>query len=88
MQNLRLTSNTYAGKLFARWDPVKGVKSYEVQICPDPAVEVNFRPLTPATGGNYVIEDRDSMTRQWLRVRGVSKKSVGPWSQLANKVVP
>jgi hypothetical protein len=88
VQNLRLTSNTYAGKLFARWDPVRGAKSYEVQICADPPTEENFRPLTPATAGTYVIADLPSMTRQWLRVRGVSKKSVGPWSQMANKVVP
>ena len=27
-------------------------------------------------------------TRVWVRVRGVSKASVGPWSQPAGKVVP
>ena len=85
---MRLTSNTFAGKLFARWGPVKGAKSYEVEICADPPVEENFHSLTPSTSGTYVIEDLASATRQWLRVRGVSKKSVGPWSQLANKVVP
>jgi hypothetical protein len=88
VQNLRLTSNTYAGKLFARWDPVKGAKSYEVQICADPLVEENFHSITPSTASNCVIEDLPSATRQWLRVRGVAKKSVGPWSQIANKVVP
>ena len=40
----------------------------------DPPVEANFRPLTPNTAGTYVIEDLPSMTRQWLRVRGVPKE--------------
>ena len=75
---MRLASNTFAGKLFARWGPVKGAKSYEVEICADPPVEENFHSLTPSTSGTYVIEDLASATRQWLRVRGVSKKSVGP----------
>ncbi len=88
VQDLRLTSNTFAGRLFARWEPVKGVSSYEVQICPDPVVEANWRGLTPSTASNYVIEGLPSATRQWLRVRAVTKKAVGPWSQLANKVVP
>jgi hypothetical protein len=88
VENLRLTSNTFAGKLFARWNPVKGAKSYEVQICADPPTDAGWRSLTPSAASTYVIEDLTSATRVWLRVRAVSKKTVGPWSQLANKVVP
>lgn len=86
--NLRVTSNTYSGKLFLRWTPVRGAKSYEVQICADPLVVANYVSLQPSPGSSITLEDLPSATRQWLRVRAIAKNSQGPWSVQVDKVVP
>ena len=88
VQSLKLTSNTYAGKLFACWAPVRGAKAYELQISPDPVTPSSWRSLKPSTTSRTVIEDLTSAAKMWLQVRAVSKRTEGPWSQPACKVVP
>jgi hypothetical protein len=43
--DLKLTSNSYGGVLLARWKPLRGAKSYEVQICADPPSETSCGPF-------------------------------------------
>jgi hypothetical protein len=88
VQDLKLTSNSYTGKLFARWKPLRGAKFYEVQICPDPVSDSGWRLVKASPASNTVIEDLTSATKMWIQVRGVAKKAAGAWSQPACKVVP
>jgi hypothetical protein len=88
VQDLKLTSNSHTGKLFARWKPLRGAKFYEVQICPDPVSDAGWRLVKASPASNTVIEDLTSATRMWIQVRGVAKKAAGAWSQPACKVVP
>jgi hypothetical protein len=88
VDDLKVTSNSYNGVLFARWKPLRGAKSYEVQICADPVVETNWRSIKPSPASKTEIDDLTSGVRIWVRVRGVAKKLVSPWSQPAGKVVP
>jgi hypothetical protein len=86
--DLKVMSNSYSGVLFARWKPLRGAKSYEVQLCADPVVEANWRSIKPSPASKTEIDNLASGTKIWVRVRGVAKKLVGPWSQPAGKVVP
>jgi hypothetical protein len=88
VQDLKLTSNSHTGKLFARWKPLHGAKFYEVQICPDPVSDSGWRLVKASPASNTVIEDLPSATKRWIQVRGVAKKSAGAWSQPACKVIP
>jgi hypothetical protein len=86
--DLKLTSNSHGGVLFARWKPVRGAKSYEVQICTDPSNETNWRSIKPSPSSSERIENLVSGTKMWVRVRGVARKTTGAWSQPACRVVP
>jgi len=86
--DLKLTSNSYAGVLFAKWQPVSGVTTYEVQICADPLTAAGWRSITPSTASKTEIDNLTSGTRMWVQVRAAAGKIVGPWSQPACKVVP
>jgi len=86
--DLKLTSNCYGGVLLARWKPLRGTKSYEVQICADPPSETCWRSIKPSPTSSEKIEDLVSGTKMWVRVRGVARNLVGPWSQPAGKIVP
>jgi hypothetical protein len=86
--DLKVTSNSYSGTLFARWKPLRGTKTYEVQLCADPAVDAHWRSIKPSPSSSTTIEGLVPGTKMWVRVRGVAKKIVGPWSQPACKVVP
>jgi hypothetical protein len=86
--DLKLISNSYSGVLFARWKPLRGAKSYEVQICADPPNETHWRSIKPSPSSSEKIGDLISGTKMWVRVRGVARKTTGAWSQPACKVVP
>jgi hypothetical protein len=88
VDDLKVTSNSYNGVLFARWKPLRGAKSYEVQLCPDPVVETGWRSIKPSPASKTEIDNLTSGVKMWVRVRGVAKKIAGPWSQPAGKVVP
>jgi len=86
--DLKLTSNSYSGVLFARWKPLRGAKSYEVQICADPTNETNWRSIKPSPCSSEMIENLVPGTKMWVRVRGVARKTTGAWSQPACRIVP
>jgi hypothetical protein len=86
--DLKVTSNSYSGVLLARWKPLRGAGTYEVQLCADPVVEANWRSIKPSTSSSTRIEDLAPGRKMWVRVRAVAKKLVGPWSQPAGMIVP
>jgi hypothetical protein len=88
VEDLKVSSNSYSGVLFAKWKPLRGAKSYEVQVCRDPVVEENWRSIKPSPASKAEIEHLTSGQKIWVRVRAVAKKLAGPWSQPAGKVVP
>jgi hypothetical protein len=88
VEDLKVSSNSYSGVLHAKWKPLRGAKSYEVQICPDPVVEDNWRSIKPSPASKAEIDRLAPGQKIWVRVRAVAKKLAGPWSQPAGKVVP
>ena len=43
VENLQLASNGAPGRLYARWQPLYGAKSYEVETCEDPVSDEEVR---------------------------------------------
>jgi hypothetical protein len=86
--DLKVTSNSYNGVLFAKWKPVRGARTYEIQLCPDPVTQTGWRSIKPSTSSRAEIDGLTPGARIWVQVRAVAKKLVGPWSQPASKIVP
>ena len=86
--NLSITAGDNAGELDLQWDPVNGVKSYNVQICPDPITEAGWVAKPDVTKSKAVILGLTSGNKVWARVRAVGPGGIGAWSDPATKIVP
>ncbi len=90
VENLSVTVGDDDGELELSWDPVRGAKSYEIQVCPDPITPANWRSLAPSTKSKKTLKNLPSGQRTWVRVRAIAPKEEndGAWSDPAVKVVP
>jgi hypothetical protein len=86
--NLRVETNGFAGRLKLRWEPVRRAKVYQVQLSSDPQLEANWTTVDPSPSSTMTLDRLVSGQRIWVRVRGVARGIVGPWSQFADKIVP
>ena len=86
--NLSITAGDNAGELDLQWDPVNGVKSYNVQIGPDPITEAGWVAKPDVTKSKAVVLGLTSGNKVWARVRAVGPGGIGAWSDPATKIVP
>ena len=87
VMDLVLTAGDFEGTLDAMWHPVRGAKSYEVQISPDPPG--TWAQKMASGKSSATIEGLTSGAKIWVRVRAVgADNQPGPWSDPAVKVVP
>ena len=88
--SLSVTAGDDAGELDVTWDPVRGAKSYQVQISSDPMTPESWRDVSPAASSRKRISGQTSGTRVWVRVRAIAPKEAnnGAWSDVATKIVP
>jgi hypothetical protein len=86
--NLRVETNGYTGRLKLRWQPVRGAKAYQVQLCPDPMTDTSFVTARVSTRSRLTLDGLTSATKQWVRVRGVIGDITGEWSEPVGKIVP
>ena len=85
--DLVLSAGDFDGTLDAMWHPVRGAKSYEVQISPDPPG--TWTQKMASGKSSATIEGLTSGAKLWVRVRAVgADNKPGPWSDPAVKVVP
>jgi hypothetical protein len=84
--NLRLESGTNSGKIIARWDKVVGAKIYVVEMTEDPLVEDNFKTIGPSSKTRFEFIGLDPGKKYWVRVAGIGKDGVGPYSDPAGKI--
>ena len=74
--DLVLTAGDKEGTLDAAWDPVRGVKSYEVQFSPDPPTSSSWAFKLSAGKSSATLERLTSGARIWVRcgpsVRGIA----------------
>lgn len=86
---LVLSQGDFEGTLDMVCAPVRGAKSYEIQISADPPTTTSWTAKMTATKSSATIEGLTSGAKLWARVRAVgADNKPGPWSDPAVKVVP
>ena len=88
VSNLSITSGDNAGELDLQWDPVQGVKSYEIQTSPEPVTATSWSNQPSVTKSKTAVTGLTSGARMWVRVRAVNPAGQGAWSEIATKIVP
>ena len=88
VQDLKLTINGFPGRLHARWKPLRGGVSYDVQISATPADEASWANMPGSSKSFTSVEGLTSGTRMFVRVRAIGKSPAGPWSEPIGKIVP
>lgn len=84
---LVLSAGDFEGTLDAMWHPVRGARSYELQVSPDPPT--TWTQKMASGKSSATVNGLASATKMWVRVRAVgAKNQAGPWSDPAVKVVP
>jgi hypothetical protein len=85
--DLVLSAGDFEGTLDAMWQPVRGAKSYEIQVSPDPPS--TWTQKMASGKSSATVPGLASATKLWVRVRAVgASNQAGPWSDPATKVVP
>jgi hypothetical protein len=86
---LVLSHGDFEGTLDMVCAPVRGAKSYEIQLSPDPPTLTSWTAKMTARKSSGTIEGLTSGAKLWARVRAVgADNKPGPWSDPATKVVP
>lgn len=90
VQNLTITAGDDEGELDLAWDPVRGAKSYQIQISPDPITPTSWTDVAPAGKSRKSLSGLERGARMWVRVRAIAPKEEnnGAWSDPAVKTVP
>lgn len=83
--NLQLSEGDHAGQLHAQWKPVKGSRSYEVQVQAGDTLlmgDDNWKNGAIATGSKCDLSGLPSHQLVWVRARaiGAGDGNVGAWS--------
>jgi len=85
--DLVLSQGDFDGTLDLVCQPVRGAKSYEIQVSPDPPG--TWTPKMTASKSSATLEGLTSGAKLWVRVRAIgADNQPGPWSDPATKVVP
>ncbi len=88
VSNLSLTSGDAEGELDAQWDPIRGARSYELQLSPDPVTSNSWVNKPSVTKSKAVFTGLTSGAKMWVRVRAVGAAGQGAYSDVATKIVP
>ena len=87
--DLVLSEGDFDGTLDGVWKPLRGAKSYEIQISADPPTGTSWAAKMTASKSSATVEGLTSGAKLWARVRAVgADNKPGPWSDPAVKVVP
>lgn len=90
VQSLALSAGDNDGELDATWDPVRGARSYQVQVSAEPISPTSWRDVAPVSKSRKALSGLPSGSRTWVRVRAIAAKEEfnGGWSDPAVKTVP
>lgn len=76
------------GEVSATWDPVKGARSYVVEMSTDINNPDAWEYQTTTTKGKVVLSGLESGKRIWIRVAPVNSAGPGAYCDPATKTVP
>ena len=87
--DVQISPGDYAGQLHPHWHPVKGARSYEVQMMVSDTLlmdEAAWKNGTISTESKCDLNGLPSHQLVWIRVRaiGAGSGNVGPWSDAAS----
>lgn len=85
-ENFSVKAGRYSGSMELRWNPVPLVRSYNVQVCPDPLDEEKFSQVAVVTRSNYLVRDLVPGQKYWLRVAAVAPAGQGAWCSAIMRV--
>jgi hypothetical protein len=88
VEGMKLTINGFPGRLHARWKPLRGAMSYDVQVSATPDTESSWVNVSGSSKSFTTLEELTSGTRMYVRVRGIGKSPAGPWSEPIGRIVP
>lgn len=84
--NLRLESGSNSTKILAHWDRVVGAKIYVVEMTEDPLVDENFKAAGTSSKTRFEFTNLMPGKKYWVRVAGIGKDGIGPYSDPAGKI--
>jgi len=73
------------GEIDLVWDPIRDADGYDVEICHDIAGAGPWKQCGATVQSKLTIKNLSSRTRYWFRVRAVSGKGEGDWSDPVTK---
>ena len=76
------------GEIILNWEPVRGARSYVVEITTDANVPSSWKHKTNVTESSASIRGLTSGTKFWFRVAGVGAAGQGPYSGPESKYAP
>lgn len=87
--NLRLKEAKGTKQMKVLFDALAGAKSYKIEMTTDVTDDNSWTEalLTISSRGN-LLTGLTSGQRIWVRVAGVGKKGLGPYSDVATRIVP
>jgi hypothetical protein len=85
---LEITIGDHDGELDLSWNPVSGVRSYEIQLSPDPPTNTTWTHAATSTKSSTTISDLTPGTRYWFRVSAITAGGQSDWSDPATKTAP
>jgi hypothetical protein len=88
VMSLYATAGDDAGEADLSWEPVPGVKSYEIQTSPDPVTATSWAHGGISTKSKATLAGLPSGGLCHFRVRAVGANGAGPWSDSASKRIP
>ena len=88
--DLAVSEGDNPGSLDAMWKPVRGARSYEIQVnTVNPDVEANWSFKKSTSKSSDTVAGLTSGAKAWVRVRAIGgHDDAGPYSDPATKVVP
>jgi hypothetical protein len=85
---LSATSGDKPGEIDLAWDPVREADGYEIEFSRESTAPVTWHASAATSQSKTTLTELASGLRLWFRVRAVSTKGVGPWSDPVTKYVP
>ncbi|MFA5793583.1 MAG: fibronectin type III domain-containing protein [Candidatus Brocadiia bacterium] len=86
--DLSATAGDEDGRIDLNWEPVRGAKSYAIEMTTDPNVPESWVPKKNSTESFASIKGLTSGTKYWFRVAAVGAAGQGPSSDPATKYAP
>lgn len=80
VDELAASAGDEPGEIDLAWDPVPGASGYEVEMASDLIAEDSWEQGGATTKSKITIQNLNSRTRYWFRVRAVNERGAGDWS--------